>query len=185
MLKEVLAFLKHPVYLEDENRDFDYRMSKFWKLLIFALALSLLLGSLNGGLELLFDLDFGKHAIDGFMDQYSPWFLLLAAVVLAPVLEELFFRGPLVFFKKSSFFKYIFYLFTLVFGFYHITNFQLSTTTLLLSPLLVAPQLGVGVFLGFVRVRFGLVWAIALHALYNLVLIGPFVVLQLFDVSLD
>lgn len=185
MLKEVFEFLKNPVYQEDDNIDFNYRLTKFWRLLLFAIAISFGLGLLNGGVEKLFGLDLGKHAIDDFMDKYSPWFLLFAAVVLAPVLEELFFRGPLIFFKRSPFFKYLFYLFTLVFGFYHITNFEINTTTLLLSPLLVAPQLSVGVFLGFIRVRFGLSWAVALHALYNLILIGPFVTLQLLEIPME
>ncbi len=185
MVKEIISFLKNPIYQEDEKQNFKYRLTIFWKLLFFALLLSFVFGVINASLEPLFGLDIGKHAIDDFMEQYSPWFLLLAAVVLAPVIEELLFRGPMVFFKNSPYFGVVFYLFTLVFGFYHITNFEINTQTFLLSPLLVAPQLSVGLFLGFIRVRFGLLWAMALHGLYNLILIGPFVVLQLFDSTLE
>jgi hypothetical protein len=55
----------------------------------------------------------------------------------------------------------------------------------LLSPLLVAPQLTVGVFLGFIRVRFGLNWAIALHAFYNLILVGPAILLKALNPPLE
>ncbi len=184
MLGTFLAFLKKPVYEEDPNRDFSYRITVFWRLLVLALLFSFVFGILNAGLKQTMGLDLGKHAIDDFMERYSPWLLLLAAVVLAPVLEELVFRGPMAFFKNSRFFGVLFYVLTLVFGFYHITNFEWSREVFLWSPLLVAPQLSVGLFLGFLRVRFGLKWAIALHAAYNLVLIGPLVLLQLFDIEL-
>lgn len=179
MLNQVWDFFKNPVYQQDNNSEFKYRFSVLARLLVYALAISFTLGIFIGGLEALFDLDLGTHAIDAFMNTYSPWFLFGAAVVLAPIIEESIFRGPLYFFKKKTYFKYAFYLLTLIFGFYHITNFELTIVTLVLSPILVAPQLGVGIFLGFIRVRFGLLWAMALHACYNLVLLGPVILLQL------
>ncbi|NAS13515.1 CPBP family intramembrane glutamic endopeptidase [Poritiphilus flavus] len=185
MLKEVLQFLKHPVYEPDENRDLGYRITVFVRLLILSLAISIVIGIVIGGLESLVNIDLGQHAMDLLLEQYSLTFIGFLAIVVAPLLEEFFFRGPLVFFKKSSFFKLIFYLFTLAFGFYHITNFEITTTILVLSPLLVAPQLSVGVFLGFIRVRFGLIWAILLHACYNLVLVGPILLLRVLDIPLE
>lgn len=184
MLKQVWEFLKNPNYQEDTNTDFKYRLDIFARLLVYILAIPFVLGMVIGSLEGLFELDLGKHAIEDFLDNYSAWFLFGAAVVLAPLLEELCFRGPLFFFKESPFFKHIFYLFTFVFGFYHITNFEFTTTNLLLSPILVAPQISAGLFLGFIRVRFGLLWSIALHACYNLILIGPVLIMLIFDISL-
>lgn len=183
ILGQIFGFLKTPVYQEDKTSDLNQKYRIFARLLFYALALSYALGLLNQSLETLFDWDIGKHASEDFMEA-SPWLLFLMAVVLAPLLEELFFRGPLLFFKDSPFFPHAFYLLTLVFGFYHILNFEFTSATLWLSPLLVAPQLSVGVFLGFVRVRFGLIWSMALHAAYNLILIGPFIVLRIFDLPL-
>jgi len=185
MLKQVWEFFKEPIYQEDTNTDFKYRLNIFARLLVYTLAISFVLGMVIGSLETIFKLDIGKHAIEDFLGWYSPWFLFGAAVVLAPLLEELCFRGPLFFFKESRFFRYIFYLFTFVFGFYHITNFELTMTTLVLSPILVAPQISAGVFLGFIRVRFGLLWAIALHGCYNLILVGPYILMQVFDIPLE
>ena len=181
----IWKFLKNPVYEEDENIDFKYRVSIVLQLVGIAFVISILLGVFIGAIETLFNLDFGKHAIQSALEEYSPWFLFFAAVVLVPLLEELIFRGPMVFFKDEPVFKYVFYTLTLIFGFYHITNFEITTTIILLSPLLVAPQISVGTLLGFIRVRFGLVWAIALHAIYNLLLVGPMLILQLLDIPLE
>ncbi|MFK7811257.1 MAG: CPBP family intramembrane glutamic endopeptidase [Maribacter sp.] len=185
MLQELWNFIKNPTYEEDENTDTKYRSKVLLILLGIGLAASIILGSLTGVIETLFDLDLGKHAIDEALEKYSPLFLFFAAVVLAPLVEEFLFRGPMMFFKDKPYFKYIFYALTLIFGFYHITNFEITTTVLLLSPLLVAPQISVGALLGFIRVRFGLWWAILLHAVYNLILVGPIVVLQLLDIPLE
>jgi len=135
--------------------------------------------------QTVFDLDFGKHAIEEALEKYPLYFLFIAAAVLAPILEEIIFRGPLIFLKDSKYFKFFFYASVLIFGFYHMTNFEITTTTLLLSPLLVSPQLSVGTLLGFIRVRFGLLWAIALHAAYNLLLVGPVLILKVLDIPLE
>jgi hypothetical protein len=185
MLDTLWQFLKNPVYEEDENTDFKYRAGIVLRLIGIALVISILLGILIGSLESISSLDLGKHAIADAFEDLSPWFVLFAAVVLAPLIEEFIFRGPLVFFKDKPYFKYAFYALTLIFGFYHITNFEITTAIILLSPLLVAPQISVGAIMGYTRVRFGLLWAMALHAVYNLILIGPMVALQVLGISLE
>ena len=184
MLRIVWDFIKHPIYKEDENTDFNYRIRIFLNLLTLALIISFVLGMVANATEHLFSLDFGKHAIDEIIEEYPLNYLLLGAVVVAPILEELIFRGPFFFFKDSIYFRFVFYALTFVFGFYHITNFEITTTVLLFSPLLVAPQLCVGSFLGYIRIRFGLLWAIALHACYNLILTGPIVLLKILDIPI-
>ena len=185
MLNEIWAFIKSPLYLEDENKDFKHRFSLVFKLVVYSVIINVILGFLIGTFETVFGIDMGKHAIDEFFENYSLIFIFIAAVIVAPVLEELLFRGPMVWFKGTSYFPFIFYSFTLVFGFYHITNFEISRTILLLSPILVAPQIIVGSLLGFIRVKFGLLWAIAFHANYNLVLIGPLILLKLLKIPLE
>lgn len=49
----------------------------------------------------------------------------------------------------------------------HITNFEINTTIILLSPVLVLPQILLGGYFGYVRVRLGLQWSILLHSMYN------------------
>jgi len=185
MLQELWSFIKNPVYKEDENIDFKYRLGVLLRLLASALIISVILGGIIGVVENALNLDFGKHAVEEAMEKFSPWFLAFAAVVLAPLLEELVFRAPMALFKDKSSFKYVFYGLTLIFGFYHITNFEITTTIVLLSALLVAPQICVGALLGFIRVRLGLLWAIALHAMYNSFLLGPLLVFKILDIPLE
>ncbi|MGI9552690.1 MAG: CPBP family glutamic-type intramembrane protease [Aurantibacter sp.] len=185
MLEQLLQFVKNPVYIEDENSDSRYRQKVFVRLLIYALAVNIGLGFVIGMLEPVFGIDLGEHALDKVMEEYSLAFLFLVAVILAPLMEEVIFRGPMVFFRDKGYFKIVFWLLTLIFGFYHVTNFEITTTVLLLSPLLVLPQIIVGAILGFIRVRFGLPWAIGLHAVYNLILLGPLLLVTALDIPIS
>jgi hypothetical protein len=45
-------------------------------------------------------------------------------------------------------------------------------TVLVFIPLLTAPQFITGLFIGYLRVRFGLIWGILLHFLHNLIFLG-------------
>jgi len=183
MIKEIWDFLKNPIYNEDDNEDVKYRLKILFRVLVIALAISIVLSAVIGLVEELLTADLGTHAIEKTLETYSPWLLLFAAVILAPLMEELIFRGPMVYFRNKSYFNYVFYILTLIFGFIHLSNFELNTDVLLLSPILVAPQINAGIFLGFIRVRFGLIWAMVLHSLYNLVLIGPLIAFHLLDIS--
>ena len=184
MLQEIVAFLKHPVYEEDKNTDRSYRLAFFLKLLGISVLFSIILGILINLIQKGLSLELGTHAIEQAFEEFSPLFILLLAVVIAPLLEESMFRAPMWLFRKMKQFSYVFYVLTLIFGFYHIFNYELSTTVLLLAPILVFPQICIGAFLGFIRVRFGFWWAVLLHACYNFLLIGPIVFLKLLDIPI-
>lgn len=65
-------------------------------------------------------------------------------------------------------------LFSIVFfGLSHLSNFQFDEIRahFLFIPVLILPQIVLGIFLSFLRIKFGLIYAIAYHALYNTVLI--------------
>ncbi len=115
------------------------------------------------------------HAVSKLFEEESPLYIIFSAVILAPAIEELIFRGPITLFKKR-YFKIAFYTFTLLFGYVHIFNFEITPQLLILSPLLVAPQIVVGLVFGYVRVRLGLAYSIVLHGCYNGVLIIPAVI---------
>ena len=185
MIKEFLDFLKRPVYLEDENKDVKYRSIFVFKLVVLSVFINIILGLLIGSLDTVFGVDLGKHAMDDFFEKYPLILLFFAAVIAAPVLEEAIFRGPMILFRDKTYFPIMFYILTLVFGFYHITNFEITTTILLLSPFLVAPQIIVGSLLGYVRIKFGLIWSMIFHACYNLILIGPMILLKILNIPLE
>ncbi len=184
-LQEIWEFVKHPVYIEDENLDFKYRSSIFGRLLVYALLISIAFSIVAGLIEELGFIAVGEHAIEELFRNHSLIIIAFLAVLMAPIVEELLFRAPLVLFKKSSFFAVFLYLFTFVFGFYHITNYEISTSVLLFSPLLVAPQISIGFFLGFLRIRFGLIWAIAFHACYNFILLMPVLIAKALNLPLE
>lgn len=185
MLQELLSFIIKPVYTQDIESSLSEKLRVLFKLLIITLTASILLLMVAAVLESILKLEMGKHAMDDLFENYSVALIFFLAVIVAPFFEELLFRGPLVFFKDSKFFKPIFYLFTIAFGFMHISNFEMSTQVLLFSPLLVAPQISVGFLLGFIRVKFGLLWSMALHAIYNMVLVVPVLIMQLLDISIE
>ena len=93
-------------------------------------------------------------------------------------MEEIIFRGPLILFKQIKLFKIAFYAIGIIFAYVHLFNFELTTNVILFSPLLVAPQFFVGLIFGYIRIRFGLLWSILLHSLYNGLLVSLFLLVS-------
>ncbi|MDO1514637.1 CPBP family intramembrane metalloprotease [Maribacter confluentis] len=184
MLEELYAFAKRPEYQIDANRSSIYRWVRLVQLLLISLALSVLLLTIAGVVQQIFDLDMGKHAVEDLFAQYSPMTIFFLAVIVAPILEELVFRAPLVYFKNKTSFPKIFYAFTILFGLVHISNFEWSTQVILFAPLLVAPQICAGFILGFIRIKFGLLWSIILHGLYNLILLAPVLIVTILKIDI-
>ena len=74
--------------------------------------------------------------------------------------------------------RFIFYAIAILFGTAHIANYDPEVWRFL--PILVLPQVVIGLLLGFVRLRYGLNWAILLHALHNGCLLLPVFLIQIF-----
>jgi membrane protease YdiL (CAAX protease family) len=182
---DLIQFIKKPEYRKIDDRDLKTRISLSVKLLVLSLLVSFTIAILLSFLENSTELELGEHAIELLFEEYTAFFVLLVVAVLAPIIEELIFRGPLYLFRNSRYFGLIFYLITLVFGFYHITNFEISPMVIYLSPLLVSPQLCIGLILGYARVKLGLIWAMLLHSIYNIVLVGPIVLAHVLEIPLQ
>jgi len=72
----------------------------------------------------------------------------------------------------SSKFQYFFYTTAIIFGILHSTNFSGNTYLILaFMPILGAPQIVLGVILGYVRMKHGLFYSILFHMLVNTLLI--------------
>ena len=70
---------------------------------------------------------------------------------------------------QTSYFKYFFYFSVIAFGLMHISNFTtLNTEVLFFYPIYVLPQLVMGIFLGYIRIRYSFLYAYIFHALTNL-----------------
>lgn len=184
MLNKVWEFLQYPVNqkLGLNNQE---RSILFFRLLALTVFFSIVLGLLISSISLVFNFDFGNHAVDELFKTYSPAILFFLAVVVAPVIEELLFRAPLTLFKNPTHFKYAYYISIILFGTLHISNFEALDGHYWAIPLLVSPQLTAGVFLGYTRTSLGLIWSILLHAAHNLVLVGPVLIYLLLDIPLE
>jgi hypothetical protein len=168
--QELLVYLKNPILEKDENQDFNYRIKKFSHLLVICLLTGLLITPIFAIIEELGWVNMDDHAMEDMMKDFTKPIIFLLVVVIAPLFEELIFRAPLPLFKGKMSFRIGFYVFAVLFGLVHISNFTMTTNVLLLAPILVLPQTLLGGYLGFIRVRFGLGWSMALHACYNGVL---------------
>jgi len=163
----VITYLKNPVPEEDTNKNTSYRLKIFFHLLIISLVTSIIITPLFSILQELQLVDFDSHKLEEMFKGMSFLQILLIGSVLTPIIEETLFRAPITIFAKPKSFKYAFYIFTLLFGFVHISNFEITTNVLLLSPILILPQIVVGGYFGYIRVKFGLLWAMLLHGSYN------------------
>lgn len=123
------------------------------------------------------------HELTKLLD--NPMQLVLMAVVLAPILEELLFRFPIgnwwkvpirllgiaktdwsiIIWWKDNF-KTIFWVFTIVFAGVHFSNFA-STVPIYFAPILVLPQFVLGIMLGYIRVGWGTRYSMLFHAVHN------------------
>ena len=179
MIKEVWAFLKSPIYKPYLPMQIADKIRCFTHLLALALGFSFLLGIFGAAFADLMGLVTKQHAIEKFLENTSSATLFLFVVIIAPALEELIFRAPLALFKKVAYFPLIFYLSVLLFGAVHLFNFEYEAGFYGFAILLILPQLSAGIFLGFIRIKLGLGWAILLHALHNFILLSPFFLLKL------
>ena len=84
--------------------------------------------------------------------------------------------GLQAFYNKYS--RIVFYSVALLFGAIHIFNYDANVWLFL--PVLVLPQVIIGLLFGFVRLRYGFNWALLLHAFHNGIVLLPVVLVQLF-----
>ncbi|WP_405605604.1 CPBP family intramembrane glutamic endopeptidase [Polaribacter sp. Asnod1-A03] len=164
---DLITYLKNPVLEKETNRKFSYRLKIFFHLLIISILTSIVLTPIYGFLEELQLVDFDTHKLEEMFKDMSILQTILITVIVGPIIEELLFRAPMTLLKKPILFKLSFYLFSIIFGFIHITNYQITKNVLLLSPILILPQLLVGFYFGYIRIKFGLIWSIFLHGAYN------------------
>ena len=149
LIDELLRYFKNPVLEKDENKEILYRLKTFFNLLVLSFITTFSISFINGFLEISGLLETGKHSIEEAMKNLSGMKFFLFAAVVAPIIEECIFRAPITLFKKPTHFKIAFYTLTLMFGYMHIANFEITLTILLFSPLLVAQQIFIGLYLGF------------------------------------
>jgi membrane protease YdiL (CAAX protease family) len=198
---DLISFLKNPIDEAGPELSIAQKFKSVISLLIIEIPLMAVLILLISGLETLGLVDPDNHKIMDMIKSYPVVLLLVLTVVIGPLIEELIFRLYLRYKdnyalrflisivsltgvrneqKAETFFislwkkryKFIFYFSAVIFGLIHISNFEFSYTILLLSPILVAPQIILGLIIGYSRVRNGFVSGLLLHSLHNAFFIG-------------
>jgi len=144
ILQNIYAYIKNPTCQRDEELTLKEKGVLLLVILGLSFAINFFFILIIGGLEQLGLFSMENHAINKMFED---------------------------FYKKA--FRWIFYGFAILFGYVHISNYELTTNVLLISPILVAPQIILGLFLGLIRVRLGLIYAILFHAVYNAILVIP------------
>jgi len=174
ILNDIINYLKAPNCTHLEKLTIKDKVIIVAYSLIISLFIGFFLAIIIGLTALITGLDIGKHASNDLFENYTPTMIVFLAAIAAPIIEELIFRAPIrLFYKFRSSFKYIFYGFAIVFGYIHILNYETTMGVLMASPILVAPQICLGLILGYLRVKLGLIYSILLHMLYNACIIIP------------
>jgi len=163
----LINYLKNPVLEKETDKPTSYKLKIFFNLFVICIATSIIITPIYTILEEFQLIDFDTHKLEEMFKDMSILETILLTAIIGPIIEELLFRAPMTLLKKPILFKYGFYLFTILFGFVHITNYEITTNVLLFSPLLILPQLLVGFYFGYIRIKFGLIWSIFLHGAYN------------------
>ncbi len=197
----LFRFLRKPYDKKDPNQTFKQRGLKLFQILILDLCLL--------GFIAFLIVIFREQGVLGLADErskdadFSLWELFFAAVIVAPLLEELIFRYPLRFknnlllkfgvwcaslvSKKEKAeiskrlegfwnkrFGFLFYIAALLFGAAHLVNYNLALTAPYILIVLLFVRFIIGLLLGYIRIRYNLFLSIFLHGLHNsLVLIVP------------
>lgn len=164
---KLINYLKNPVLEKDTNFDLNYRFKVFFHILFISILTGIIITPIFALFEEMNWINMDNHKVEELFAGMNKLLIILTGAIVVPAIEEVIFRGPLTAFKTPKSFKIGFYLLTLLFGFVHITNFDITTNVFLLAPILVLPQLLVGGYFGYIRVRFGLRWSILLHGSYN------------------
>jgi len=173
-LTDLFKYIQNPILEKDSNTTFLHRLSVFVILLIFSIFASFFISIIIGMLEFSGLIYKTQHVFDDMFKNISGLKILFFASIMAPLIEETIFRAPLVLFKKPRIFKIAFYSIAIIFGYIHLFNYEINTNVLLFSPILVAPQIFIGLVFGFIRVRLGFLWSVTLHSVYNGILVSIF-----------
>lgn len=167
ILVEFIDFLKRPRYYDQKEALSVPFMNQVMMgfILVFCAEIAAM-----GLMQLIVPLDQIDHSLTNMLEDGSLFQIFLFAVFRAPLIEELIFRWPMGLFKNNV--GFVFYGLTFIFAGFHAFNFDLSQTPWYTWPVLVLPQLILGLYLGFVRMKSNVGSSIIVHAYNNLIPIG-------------
>lgn len=203
---DLMSFLRNPKDEVGPMLTLKQKIKTIFIFILIETPIMILLILLINGLEALELVNIEKHAIDELIQTVPTPTLLILIIVIGPLSEEVIFRLYLrykdnlaipIMTKLASIlgqtneqqtknylftvwtkrYPFVFYFSAVIFGLVHIFNFDFSFTILLLSPLLVAPQIVLGIIIGYLRVRNGLFTGFLMHSCHNALFAGVAILL--------
>lgn len=93
--------------------------------------------------------------------------VLVSAVAIAPIIEEGMFRLQLGYLRDKSYFKWIYYVSAVLFGWIHMVTYAFDSSHYLFIPFITLTQTFAGFLLGYVRMIYGFWYGVLLHAVHN------------------
>lgn len=94
------------------------------------------------------------------------FFLLFASIII--VWNSIYYSAKHLNFNFEKHFSKIFYSSALLFAITHIDNYNgISGYLILLSPIIILPYFFMGLYLGYIRMNFGIKYSILFHTLIN------------------
>lgn len=164
---EIIRYIENPVIEKDKNKNFSYRIKKFFASLFIVSIINICIISVIFFFEIS-ETTFAKSTLKDFFYGVANIFFIIY-IFLTCFLSEVIFRGFLHKSKKN--FKPLFYLSAILFAFfqiYDICNIE-SENIFLILLLLFLGQFFLGLVLGFTHIRFGFLWAYLLNVLTYIV----------------
>lgn len=162
---EIIGYIENPILEKDKNKNLKYRIKKFLALFFIVFTVNICILSVI----LPFQLQVVTSPIASGLKEIiakASTLTIYLVIFLDPLLKEIIFRSFLTKFKKH--FKLFYYFSTILFALYQILDVNNINNNVILSFLLLLfGQLIFGSVLGFIRIKFGFLWAYALHLFTN------------------
>lgn len=206
--KDFSLFLKNPVDQPDPIQSKQRKVNRLLSILVIEIPIIVIIWAIIYGIEKLGLINTEQHKLEILFQQSPLWKFVLLGVIVNPFIEELIFRYYLrlkpnilancpilsvsalgkrnkkkVGIYITNFwvnkFRIVFFFSTLLFAYFHLLNYELSSTVLLLAPILIAPQFIVGLFLGYLRIKYNLILGFFMHAIHN----AFFILVSLFFIN--
>lgn len=204
------GFLRNPVDQPAKDQTIKQKFSSLIFILAMEVPIMGIIVMSIYGINSIGLIDIEAHKVGIMFQQLPLWQFIFFGVVINPFMEELIFRFFLRFkataltdysllstfaagkrimknievcltrvWKKK--FRLIFFSSALLFATFHLSNYELSITVVLLSPLLIAPQFIMGVFIGYLRIKYNLMLGYFMHSIHNAFFISlSLVIMKLF-----
>ena len=184
VLVSFLHFLRYPTPKKILDIGISAKVKIVLKLLIIEMPIMFIILLVVAAFEYLNILPMPDNSLPDLLNRLGLVLILILGVIVLPGIEEMIFRSYLVLPKFlnnyvwNKKFGYVFYASAIIFAGVHVLNFPDETQAILFAPIVLVPQFIVGIFAGYLRVKFGIIWGFVFHSIHNLIFLSLFI---LFD----